>query len=192
VGRGLILVPTRREHDLVFAGGAPANVAICGFGLAEAGAGAAHAIALQPAAAARGVVLLGAAGTYDPARAPVGSALVAGSVACDGIGAGGRTPAELGFGTADVLPLPADGPELVSVAAASADAEAAAAVAARHPAAVAEEMEGYAVALAARRFGVPLTILRGISNRAGDRDPTGWRLREALQAAAARLPELLS
>jgi futalosine hydrolase len=192
VGHGLILVPTGRERALALDGVPQAPVAICGFGLAEAGVGAAHAIALHPQAAAQGVVLLGAAGTYDAERAPVGSAVVAGSVTCDGIGAGGQTPAELGFGTADVLPLFGDGPEVVSVATASADAAAAAAVAARHPGAIAEEMEGYAVALAARRFGVRLAIVRGISNRAGDRDPAGWRLADALAAAAARLPELLA
>ncbi len=189
---GLILVPTDRERALVFAEGAPAPVAVCGFGLAEAGAGAAHAFAVHTAAAARGAVLVGAAGTYDADRHPVGSALVAGSVRCDGIGAGGRTPAELGFGAADVLPLALEGPEILSVAAASADAGAAAARAAGHPAAAAEEMEGYAVALAARRFGVPLAIVRGISNVAGDRDVARWRLREALAAAAGRLPELLA
>ena len=164
---------------------------MCGFGLAEAGPGAAHAFALHAEAAARGAVLVGAAGTYDPDRHPVGSALVAGSVRCSGIGAGGRTPGELGFGAADVLPLDVEGPEILSVAAASGDAQAAAARAAGHPAAAAEEMEGYAVALAARRFGVPFAIVRGISNVAGDRDLARWRLREALEAAAARLPELL-
>jgi futalosine hydrolase len=46
-------------------------------------------------------------------------------------------------------------------------------------------MEGFAVALAAQRFGVRLTIVRGISNVAGDRDQSRWRLGEALTAARA-------
>ena len=54
-----------------------------------------------------------------------------------------------------------------------------------HPEAVAEEMEAFAVALAALRFGVRLTVVRGISNVAGDRDQSRWRLREALTAARA-------
>jgi futalosine hydrolase len=188
----LILVPTEYERDLLFADGGPAPVAICGFGLAAAGVNAAHAVATH-AAAADGVVLVGAAGTYDESRHPVGSALLAGAVVCDGIGAGGKTPAELGFGGQDALALsPPGGPSLVSVAQASGDAHAAGAVAARHPGAAAEEMEGYAVALAAARFGVPLSIVRGISNRAGDRDPSRWRMAEALAAARERLSEVIA
>ena len=48
-------------------------------------------------------------------------------------------------------------------------------------------MEGYAVALAAHEFGVPVTIVRGISNVAGDRNVAGWALPEALQAVCKRL-----
>lgn len=54
----------------------------------------------------------------------------------------------------------------------------------RYPTAVAEEMEGFAVALACRLEKVPLTIIRGISNRAGDRDKANWRIAEALEGAA--------
>ena len=188
----LVLVPTEYERDLLFAGNAPAPVAVCGFGLAAAGVNAAHAIATMEAAA-NGVVLVGAAGTYDESRHPLGSALVAGAVACDGIGAGGQSPAQLGFGGEDTVRLsPPEGPALVSVAQASGDAHAAAAVAARHPGAAAEEMEGYAVALAAARFGVPVSIVRGISNCAGDRDRSRWRMAEALAAARDRLAEVIA
>jgi futalosine hydrolase len=45
-------------------------------------------------------------------------------------------------------------------------------------------MEGFGVALACRLAGVPLTIIRGISNTAGDRDHARWRVPEALAAAA--------
>ena len=187
----LILVPTEYERGLLFADGAPAPVAVCGFGLAAAGVHAAHAIATLDAAAG-GVVLVGAAGTYDESRHPLGSALVAGTVSCDGIGAGGKSPSQLGFGGEDTLALsPPGGPALVSVAQASGDAKTAEAVAARHPGASAEEMEGYAVALAAARFGVPVSIVRGIANRAGDRDRSRWRVEEALAAARERLAEVI-
>jgi len=56
---------------------------------------------------------------------------------------------------------------------------------AQYPAAAGEEMEGYAVAVAAWLFGVNLTIVRGFSNAAGDRDHAGWRMDEALGRAAA-------
>jgi futalosine hydrolase len=51
------------------------------------------------------------------------------------------------------------------------------------PAAVAEEMEGFAVAFACRLRGVPVGIIRGISNTAGDRDTSRWQVTAALEAA---------
>lgn len=51
------------------------------------------------------------------------------------------------------------------------------------PAAVAEEMEGFAVAFACRLRGVPVGIIRGISNTAGDRDTARWEVRTAVEAA---------
>lgn len=184
-------MPTEYEREILFGADEPAPVVVCGFGLAAAGVNTAHAIATHREAR-DGVLLVGAAGTYDEHRHPLGSALVAGSVRCHGIGAGGRTPFQLGFAGEDVLDLvPADGPEIVSVAQASRDRRMAAAVAARHPQAAAEEMEGYAVALAAHRFGVPATIVRGISNLAGQRERGGWLMRQGLEAAAARLADVL-
>lgn len=184
----LVLVPTELESGLLFPDGPPGPLAVCGFGLAVAGAGAAHAIAEHRAAAEDGVVLVGAAGTYDTARHPIGTAVTAGSVRCDGIGAGSggahRTAAELGFAAADTIAL-GQGPELLSVAAAAGSTAEAAVRRARYPAAAGEEMEGYAVAVATWLFGVDLTIVRGFSNAAGDRDRAGWRMDEALARAAA-------
>ena len=180
----LLLVPTELEADMLPVT-PPMPVAICGVGLAEAGARAAHAIATRPEAA-EGVILIGAAGTLDPGQFPVGSVVEAGSVRCHGIGAGGRSPHAMGFGRPDVLALAGSGPEILSVAEAS-EAAQIAGLTARYPRAVAEEMEGYAVALAAHEFGVPVTIVRGISNVAGDRNVAGWALPEALQAVCKRL-----
>ena len=53
------------------------------------------------------------------------------------------------------------------------------------PKAVAEDMEGFGVATACRMAGVPLGIIRGISNRAGNRDVATWRIAEALAAAGS-------
>jgi futalosine hydrolase len=188
----LILVPTALESALLFPDGSPGRLAVCGFGLAAAGAGAAHAIAMHPGAASDGVVLVGAAGTYDPERHPVGSAIVAGAIGCEGIGAGSgaqhRSAADLGFADSDRIAL-GDGPELLSVVAAAGSAAEAAARHARHPDAAGEEMEGFAVAIAARLHGVGLTIVRGFSNVAGDRDRDGWRMEEALRRAAAVVVE---
>lgn len=72
---------------------------------------------------------------------------------------------------------------LLSVTTASADESEAACRRALYPSAMAEDMEGFAVALACARACVPLTIVRGISNHAGDRDHSRWQVEEALCAA---------
>lgn len=188
----LILVPTAIESGLLFPNGSPGRIALCGFGLAAAGAGAAQAIAANRSAASDGVVLVGAAGTYDPERHPVGSAVVAGRIRCVGIGAGTgaahRSAAELGFADSDAIEL-GDGAELLSVTAAAGSPEEAADRQTRYPGAAGEEMEGYAVAVAARLCGAGLTIVRGFSNVAGERDRSLWRMQDALQRAAGLVLE---
>lgn len=188
----LILVPTAIESGLLFPNGSPGRIALCGFGLAAAGAGAAQAIAANRSAASDGVVLVGAAGTYDPERHPVGSAVVAGRIRCVGIGAGTgaahRSAAELGFADSDAIEL-GDGVELLSVTAAAGSPEEAAERRKRHPGAAGEEMESYAVAVAARLCGVGLTVVRGFSNVAGERDRSAWRMHDALQRAACLVLE---
>jgi futalosine hydrolase len=44
-------------------------------------------------------------------------------------------------------------------------------------------MEGFAVATACAMAGVPVRIVRGISNRVGDREPEHWNIPLALSAA---------
>ena len=56
---------------------------------------------------------------------------------------------------------------------------------AKHPEAAAEDMEGFGVAVSCVLADVPLQIIRGISNRAGDRDKRHWDIEGALHAAAA-------
>lgn len=53
----------------------------------------------------------------------------------------------------------------------------------RFPNSVAEDMEGFAVAAACWLCEVPIYIVRGISNEAGDRNKQNWKIREALTAA---------
>ena len=52
------------------------------------------------------------------------------------------------------------------------------------PAALAEDMEGFAVAFSCRLAGLPLAVIRGISNVVGDRDHRRWQVDSALAAAA--------
>lgn len=54
----------------------------------------------------------------------------------------------------------------------------------RFPNAIAEDMEGFGVAVAGRLANVPVGIIRGISNRAGDRNHRNWQIPAALDAAA--------
>jgi futalosine hydrolase len=54
--------------------------------------------------------------------------------------------------------------------------------------ALAEGMEGAAVAYAASRFGVPFAELRGISNLCGPREGARFDLEGAIRNAAKLLP----
>ncbi len=50
--------------------------------------------------------------------------------------------------------------------------------------AAAEDMEAYSVAMACRMANVPLTVIRGISNLAGDRNKAHWDVDAALEAVS--------
>jgi futalosine hydrolase len=180
--------------DAARAGADPGRVVVevVGVGPAAAAAGTARLLA---AGRYRAVISAGIAGGF-PGRAAVGAIVLgARSIAAD-LGAespdGFLSVEELGFGTSV---LPAD-PELLAgltaalpaaivgdvltLATVTGTAETAAALAARHPEAVAEAMEGFGVAVAAA--GLPFAELRAISNAIGPRDRRSWRLREALDA----------
>lgn len=146
---------------------------------------------------------------------PLGSAACFAAVGCHGIGVGSGAaftsaaalgwpqwpgdPPETATAVGDViscaLPAAGDVPRaamLLTAAAASAD-DADARIRRRlFPAASAEDMEGFAVALACRLAGVPCTIVRGISNTVGDRDKTRWRTTAALEAAAEIVRRLVA
>ncbi len=185
---------------------------ICGFGLAASGVAAAHALAaydrLREQAVIRDsspshAIVVGIAGTYDPERAPVGSAMLATEVGVYGIGMGrGKRLARRSAGeqAPPWIPLPADGewvplcvPEiggppvsegrLLSVAAATGSPAEAQAISAAHPGVLAEDMEAFSVALAVHYHDVPLTVVRGISNVVGELDKAKWRIDDALDAA---------
>ena len=198
----LLLVPTALELEHLSAlGGFESGsciARICGFGPIAASAAAMRALCeLRPARA----VLVGIAGTYDSSRLAVGGAAEFDEVAIDGVGAGEAErllgARELGFpqwpeirgGDAifDRLALDASAnPEstlLLSVCAISDATDLAARRRERFPGAAAEDMEGFGVAVACRIARVPLRIVRGMSNVAGDRDRARWRVRAALASA---------
>ncbi len=206
--RYLIVVPTDFERRLVaplLAVHAPVDTAVelCGFGIAAAAARTSQLIAaLRP----ERVILVGIAGRLDD-RVAIGEAMLFDAVACYGIGAGtGRRfipagalgwphwtgdPTDAASAVGDVLPCAAleqadllHAPLLLTVAAAAADDEDVRLRKRLFPEASAEEMEGFAVALACRLANVPCQIVRGISNTAGDRDTANWKTKAALESAA--------
>ncbi len=104
---------------------------------------------------------------------------------------GDGDPSDGGPGVGDELPCAVpdrgDLPRerlLLTVTAAAAGPEDVRLRKAMFPEASAEEMEGFAVALACRLFCIPCTIIRGISNTAGDRDKAHWQIEAPLAAAA--------
>jgi futalosine hydrolase len=78
---------------------------------------------------------------------------------------------------------------LLSVCAASADRAHADRRRERYADMAAEDMEGFGVAAACELAGIPLRVIRGISNRAGDRNASGWRIESALAAVCQLLHE---
>jgi len=214
----LILVPTALERAVIADElGAELlhahRLELIGFGPVAAAARTAALLAERPAA----VLLLGIAGSLQDQIA-VGGAFRFASVACYGVGVGTGSaflPAgQLGWpqwpgdgaggtpvvGDELVLDQPpaTEGSDaaggaglLLSACAASASADDVATRLAEFPTAVAEDMEGFAVALACRLAGVPCQIIRGISNRAGDRDKARWQIEPALRAAADQAKAVL-
>lgn len=207
--RTLVLVPTEieRRHLARQRGfGVDAPCALCGFGPVAAAARARDAIAAHKP---ERVVLVGIAGTFDPGGLPVGTAAVFPSVLMHGVGVGAASfvPASaLGYrhwprtgageaGEPDALPLaapvpPAAGP-LLTVCAASATEAEARRRREQFPDAAAEDMEGFAVALACRLAEVPVAVVRGISNAVGDRRFERWRIPDALDAGWLVAADLL-
>lgn len=212
----LVLVPTQLELELLkeFAPArlAKCDVSVCGFGPV---ASAMESASILASNSVERLFLVGIAGSYDLDRLPVGSVISDfDQVECDGVGAGAsesiQLPSEMnlpicqieGSDVFESLPLKHQAQDsekkmdaqsnLLTVCRASGDEAEADSRRQRFPNAVAEDMEGFAVALAAARWQIPITIIRGISNRAGDRDQSHWEIRPAMQAAADCLTEVLA
>jgi futalosine hydrolase len=212
----LILIPTELEHRFLSRGAhgfdrrgdcddlanRAVDVELCGFGLVAAATRAMQLIAQRRPSR---VILVGIAGALDPS-VPVGTAIEFGSVAVDGIGVGFgdrfQTAAAMGWPhwhdpsssvtIGDRIELQTlGGPELLSVCAASADADHASLRRQHYCHAVAEDMEGFGVAMACQLMQVPLRIVRGISNVAGNRDFKTWQVEFALQQAGRLVDAIL-
>ena len=200
----LVVTAVEAEADAVRASADPGQVTVeaVGAGPAAAAAGTARLLALAEAAGRpfRAVVSAGIAGGFA-GRARVGATVIGvRSIAAD-LGAEspeGFLPIDsLGFGSSvrpadgnlvealiTALPHAVTG-DVLTLATVTGTAETAARLAAAHPDAVAEAMEGFGVASAAVAAGVPFAELRTVSNVIGPRDRSAWRLADAFAALGA-------
>ncbi|MFJ7061619.1 futalosine hydrolase [Streptomyces microflavus] len=203
-------VPVERDAVTRAFGGTPQILALPGAelhrsgvfdvlagGAGPAAAAAATAFALASAPEPYGLVVsAGIGGGFAPA-APLGSLVVASDIVAADLGA--ETPdgflpvTALGFGRDRFAPPPAlvrevaaatgaaPGPVL-TVSTVTGTAARTAALLTAYPGALAEAMEGFGVAEAAERVGVPVLELRAVSNTVGPRDRAAWRIGDALAA----------
>jgi len=156
------------------------------------------------------VVLVGIAGAYrqQSNHLQLKQAYTFQDVASYGIGAGSgddfKTPGDMGLAqyvasngdeVSDEIALVDPGSQsrrqLLTVCAAAANAKEVEQRLSVKSHAMAEDMEGFSVALACRIHGVKLTIVRGISNWAGDRDVKNWQIEPALESAAKMVMGLI-
>ncbi len=77
--------------------------------------------------------------------------------------------------------------QLLTVCAASADSDEVQQKRQHFPQADAEDMESYCVAAVCRQCNVPLRVIRGISNQAGDRNMARWQVADAMKATVKLL-----
>jgi futalosine hydrolase len=198
----LIVVPTNVERELIAAawrefGDCPiSEMHLCGFGPIAAAARTSQLIAtFRPS----NVTLMGIAGALSD-RVTVGNAYEFSSVFCDGIGVGCghdfQSAAMLGWPQVDGA---GDGPpriqdhidnlvshdtcQLLTVCSGSSSVAQANERRERYAIADAEDMEGFGVAMSCKLANVPLRIVRGISNVAGNRDKASWQVETAIRAA---------
>jgi futalosine hydrolase len=178
------------------------SITVLAAGVGPAAAAAATATVLSRAEPdAYALVVSAGIGGGLADRVPVGGVVEATSIVAADLGAqspdGFLSIDELGFGSATVTATPLSiigavrGP-IFTVSTVTGTAERAAELAARGG--FAEAMEGFGVAEAASRHGVPVAELRAISNPVGVRDRAGWDIPGALAAlghAARHLLEVL-
>jgi len=214
LGAGADVAPLRRGRASARLAGRDVRLLVTGVGPLNA---ALEAGAALETPGVEGVLNLGLAGGFDLSRTPPGSVAAADSEHYPDYGVakaqGPPDPDGLGFAQwegpggrvfqrieldpvkaarAMGLALPSAWPAgaFVTSAAVTACPERACALCERH-AALAENMEGFALALACLSRGLPFLEVRTISNAIGERDRAKWKLHEALAGLEAALDALL-
>jgi futalosine hydrolase len=203
----------RRGGDAVLAGPVRLTPVVTGVGLVNASRIAGAALARG---GVDGVLLAGIAGSHDPLRLPVGTAVAVSEEIWPEYGVEAPPGADaraLGFPLLDTpkcqiwdrvplnprdaaefmgLALPAgvaEAPSL-SVSTVSGSPERAAALGGRYGASL-ENMEGFAWALACLEAGAPFVELRGVSNPAGSRRAKDWDAAAGRRAVGRLLEKVL-
>ena len=199
---GILVVTSVEAEQAAFERGLPSSargsvtVLVGGVGSAAVAVTTAVALARQ---SFRLVLSAGLGGAFDGA-ARIGGLLLADRIVAADLGADGPegflSVEELGFGRttfeATAVPgLDAAVGDLLTVNTATGTAGGCARLRAAHPKAVGEAMEGYGVAVAASRFGVPFAEVRAVSNLIGPRDRSAWRIGDALAALTRAAPRIV-
>lgn len=219
--RILVMTAVEAERDAVLRGLRQSNAPTDVFEVCTAGVGpvsAAVSTASILAASNYDLVISAGIGGGFPEQAGIGDIVIASSVIAADLGAeapeqpnGFTSVDELGFGKS-LVPVHNElssrlvhhiesegipvclGP-ILTLSTATGTAHTAQVLSLRVPGAAAEAMEGYGVALAAHKLGIPVMEIRAISNLVGPRQRELWKIGEALAAleqACSKLPELLS
>lgn len=194
----LVLIPTQFELDILqgfesFQQIQRLPIELCGFGAIVAAARTAFLLEEHNPDRA---LLLGIAGTLSD-RLKVGEAYEFDQVVCHGIGVGSGenfrsaemldwnqwSGAKSESNIGDKIVLREGASQLLTCTSASNDENDLSIRKRLYPDSLAEDMEGFSVAAACHLAGVPLRIVRGISNVVGDRDKSHWQIKTALQSA---------
>lgn len=204
----LFLVPTEFELEFLSLAliqrikNSNCEIRTCGFGPIVSAIRTTQLIAEH---SPKKVFLTGIAGSLD-LRIPVGTSVEFDMAICFGIGAGTGddfvSASEMGWSQWPDAPQISDSIRLgddnvaacvplLTCCSASANEHDVQLRLTKYPSAVAEDMEGFSVAAACRFAGIPLRVVRGISNRAGDRNKSNWRVRDAMLAAEKSILKVL-
>jgi futalosine hydrolase len=198
--RILIMTSVEAERDAILKGigtDSRIDVKLAGVGPISAGIQTTKALASDTYDL---VINMGIAGGFAD-KAEVGSLVIANEIVSADLGAespeGFITLDELGFGASTRVETDGDLAEILlesikatnisvqagnilTLSTVTGTTETTSILQHREPGALAEAMEGYGVAMAAKEFGLPVLEIRSISNPIGPRDRSAWRIKDAL------------
>jgi futalosine hydrolase len=212
--RILIMTSVEAERDAILRGigsDSRIDVKLAGVGPISAGIQTAKALTADDYDL---VINMGIAGGFTD-KAEVGSLVIANEIVSADLGAespeGFITLDELGFGASTRVKADSDlvqillevmkeenisvqAGNILTLSTVTGTAETTSKLQQREPGALAEAMEGYGVAMAAKEFGLPVLEIRSISNPIGPRDRSAWRIKDALvtlESASKVIAEVL-